>query len=247
MVTYPELVNKRVLITGAASGIGLSTVKKFVNAGSFVIAVDKNKTELNNNITEKNKNIEKIVADVACREVMDDVFKSIDGKYGGLDVVIANAGISIRHNFIDITFEEWKKVIDVNLNGVFNTVQPAARLMLRDSLGVILVMGSTNAINAHKYYADYNASKAAVILLAKTMALELAPLIRVNSVCPGYVLTPMQRAEYTDEMLDKVNLKIPLGRHADPDEIAELFAFLSSDQSRYITGQHIVIDGGETA
>jgi len=97
------------------------------------------------------------------------------------------------------------------------------------------------------YYADYNATKAGVIELTKSMALELAPKVRVCAVAPGYVLTPMQRAEYTDEMLDEVNRKIPLRRHAKPEEIAALFAFLASDDAAYTTGHVYTIDGGETA
>jgi meso-butanediol dehydrogenase / (S,S)-butanediol dehydrogenase / diacetyl reductase len=106
---------------------------------------------------------------------------------------------------------------------------------------------STNGITGHPYYADYNASKAGVILLARTMALELAPKVRVNAVCPGYVLTPMQRAEYSDEMLARVNASIPLQRHADPSEIAGLFAFLASDEGAYFTGAVLNMDGGEIA
>ena len=113
--------------------------------------------------------------------------------------------------------------------------------------GVILMTASTNGLTGHEYYADYNASKAGVVLLARTMALELAPLVRVNAVCPGYVLTPMQKAEYTPEMLEQVNATIPLGRHARPDEIAALYAFLASDEGAYFTGAVISIDGGETA
>ena len=113
--------------------------------------------------------------------------------------------------------------------------------------GVILMTASTNGFTGHENYADYNASKAGVILLARTMARELAPRIRVNAVCPGYVVTPMQRAEYTDAMLAAINAQIPLQRHAEPDEIAALFAFLASDEARYITGAAIAIDGGETA
>ena len=113
--------------------------------------------------------------------------------------------------------------------------------------GVILVTASTNALVGHPFYADYNASKAALLALVRTMALELAPHVRVNAVCPGYVLTPMQRAEYTPEMLAAVDRRLPVGRHADPDEIAALFAFLASDEATYITGAAIPIDGGETA
>jgi NAD(P)-dependent dehydrogenase (short-subunit alcohol dehydrogenase family) len=106
---------------------------------------------------------------------------------------------------------------------------------------------STNGLTGHPNYADYNASKAGVILLARTMALELAPTIRVNAVCPGYVLTPMQRAEYSDEMLAAVDASIPLGRHARPEELAGLFAFLASDEGAYFTGAVISMDGGEIA
>ncbi len=97
------------------------------------------------------------------------------------------------------------------------------------------------------FYADYNATKAGVIALTKTMAVELAPKVRVCAVAPGYVLTPMQRAEYSDAMLEEVNRKIPLRRHAEPAEIAALFAYLASDDAAYVTGQVITIDGGETA
>jgi NAD(P)-dependent dehydrogenase (short-subunit alcohol dehydrogenase family) len=113
--------------------------------------------------------------------------------------------------------------------------------------GVILVTASTNGIVGHPFYADYNASKAGVISLVRTMALELAPRIRVNAVCPGYVLTPMQEAEYSPEMLAATDAKIPIGRHARPEEIASLYAFLASDESSYLTGASISIDGGETA
>jgi meso-butanediol dehydrogenase / (S,S)-butanediol dehydrogenase / diacetyl reductase len=113
--------------------------------------------------------------------------------------------------------------------------------------GVILQTASTNGFVGQPYYADYNATKAGVIELTRTMALELAPKVRVCAVAPGYVLTPMQRAEYTDAMLDEVNRKIPLLRHARPEEIAALFAFLASDDAAYITGQVYTIDGAETA
>jgi meso-butanediol dehydrogenase/(S,S)-butanediol dehydrogenase/diacetyl reductase len=119
--------------------------------------------------------------------------------------------------------------------------------MMEKGSGVILQTASTNGLVGHPYYADYNAAKAGVIELTKSMALELAPKIRVNAIAPGYVLTPMQRAEYTDQMLDKVNQKIPMRRHAKPEEIAALFAFLASDDAVYITGHVYPIDGGETA
>jgi NAD(P)-dependent dehydrogenase (short-subunit alcohol dehydrogenase family) len=152
----------------------------------------------------------------------------------------------VRQPFLEISEADWRRVLDVNLTGVFNCAQEAARRMSAAG-GVILMTASTNGLTGHRLYADYNASKAGVILLARTMALELAPAVRVNAVCPGYVLTPMQKAEYTAEMLAEVDAEIPLGRHARPEEIAALFAFLASDESAYVTGATIAIDGGETA
>ncbi len=166
---------------------------------------------------------------------------------GGVDVLVNNAGISIRHNFLDITPEEWDKVIAVNLTGMFYVAQTAARHMLEHVGGVILQTASTNGLVGQPYYADYNATKAGVIELTKSMALELAPRIRVCAVAPGYVMTPMQRAEYTDEMFATLNAKLPLRRHAQPEEIAALFAFLASDDAQYITGHVYTIDGAETA
>ncbi len=166
---------------------------------------------------------------------------------GGVDVLINNAGISIRHKFLEITPEEWDKVIAVNLTGVFYVAQTAARHMWERGSGVILQTASTNGIMGYPYYADYNATKAGVIELTRSMALELAPRVRVCAVAPGYVLTPMQRAEYTDEMLEEVNRKIPLRRHAAPEEVAGLFAFLASDDAAYLSGHVYTIDGAETA
>ncbi len=138
-------------------------------------------------------------------------------------------------------------MLAVNLTGVFYVAQTAARHMVEHGGGVILNTASTNGIMGYRYYSDYNASKAGVIELTRSMALEFAPDIRVNAVAPGYILTPMQRAEYTDQMLEEVNRKLPLGRHGAPEEVAALFAFLASDDARYLTGQVYVIDGGETA
>jgi NAD(P)-dependent dehydrogenase (short-subunit alcohol dehydrogenase family) len=166
---------------------------------------------------------------------------------GQPDVLINNAGISIRHPFLEITTEDWVNVVNVDLNGVFFVAREAAKRMADGNGGVIINMGSTNGLVGHPFYADYNASKAGVIELTRSMAVELAPRIRVNAVCPGYVLTPMQEAEYTPEMIEAVNAKIPLRRHASPEEVAALFAFLASDEAAYITGQTVVIDGGETA
>jgi NAD(P)-dependent dehydrogenase (short-subunit alcohol dehydrogenase family) len=146
-----------------------------------------------------------------------------------------------------IDYDRWSKVLRINLDGMFLCAKAAIERMKPQQSGVILFTASTNGFAGYPYYTDYNASKSAVINLTKTIALECAPWLRINSICPGYVLTPMQKAEYTAEMFDAVNARIPMGRHADPAEIAALFAFLASSEAKYITGTTISIDGGETA
>jgi len=241
------LVNKRVLITGGASGIGKATAQRFLEEGSRVVVIDNDRAACERLREELPALSGTLIADVSEVAAVHQAFNELETVYQGLDVLINNAGISIRHSFMDITPEEWQQVIDVNLNGVFYVAQQATRRMLATGGGVIINMGSTNGLMGYPYYADYNASKAGVIELTRSMALELAPTVRVVAVCPGYVLTPMQEAEYFPEMLEAVNRKIPLGRHAQPEEVAALFAFLASEEAAYITGQHFVIDGGETA
>jgi meso-butanediol dehydrogenase/(S,S)-butanediol dehydrogenase/diacetyl reductase len=241
------LKSKRVLITGGASGIGAATAARFLEEGSKVCVLDRD-AEANKRIKNDLPTLSAAInADVTNLDLVKIAFAEAIHAMGGVDVLINNAGISIRHNFLDITPDEWDKVIAVNLTGVFYVAQTAARHMIERGSGVILQTASTNGITGYPYYADYNATKAGVIELTKSMALELAPKIRVNAVAPGYVLTPMQRAEYTDAMLEAVNQKIPLRRHARPEEIAALFAFLASDDAQYITGAIYTIDGGETA
>lgn len=241
------LQNKRVVITGGASGIGAATVARFIEEEAQVIVLDRDEAGCQSIAAAHPDLAGTLVADVADAKAVAHAFAELDERWGGLDVLINNAGISIRHNFMEITPQEWQQVLSVNLNGVFYMAQAAAQRMLAQGGGVIINMGSTNGLVGHPYYADYNASKAGVIELTRSMALELAPTVRVVAVCPGYVLTPMQEAEYTPEMMQAVNSKLPLGRHAKPAEIAALFAFLASDEAPYFTGHPIIIDGGETA
>jgi meso-butanediol dehydrogenase/(S,S)-butanediol dehydrogenase/diacetyl reductase len=246
------LKDKRVLITGGASGIGAATTARFLEEGSQVCILDRD-TKASESLRHQLPAIaEAIISDVTDLMQVEAAFAEAVRIMGGVDVLINNAGISIRHGFLEITPEEWDKTIAVNLTGVFYVAQTAARHMwerfsAERGSGVILQTASTNGIMGYPYYAGYNATKAGVIELTRSMALELAPRIRVCAVAPGYVLTPMQRAEYTDKMLDEVNQKIPLRRHAAPEEIAALFAFLASDDAAYATGHVYTIDGGETA
>lgn len=241
------LTGKRILITGGASGIGAATAARFLEEGSAVCVLDrdpKGREAIRNQLPDLAGTVD---ADVSDFQQVQSAFRDAVALMGGVDVLINNAGISIRHDFLKITTEEWDKTLAVNLTGVFYMAQTAAKHMWERGSGVILQTASTNGIVGQPYYADYNATKAGVIELTKSMALELAPKVRVCAVAPGYVLTPMQRAEYTDAMLEEVNSKIPLRRHARPEEIAALFAFLASDDAAYVTGQVYTIDGAETA
>ena len=225
------LAGKRVIITGGTSGIGAATAQRFRDEGCEVV------------ILARRSGPGVISCDVGDRTQVDAAFNHI----GEVDVVINNAGVSVRSPAADIREDQWEQVIGTNLTGAFWVAQAAARRMLIGSGGVILNTASTNALVGYRYYADYNATKAGVVALTKSLALEWAPKVRVNAVCPGYVLTPMQEAEYTPQMLEEVNSRIPLGRHATPEEMAGLFAYLASDEAAYFTGSVIVMDGGETA
>jgi meso-butanediol dehydrogenase/(S,S)-butanediol dehydrogenase/diacetyl reductase len=242
---YPELRGRRVVITGGASGIGRATVERFLAEGARVGVLDRDAAGLEV-LEREHAGVVSAAADVSDAVAVEAAFEVFDRTLGGVDVLVANAGISFRHAFSEITPEEWRRVMAVNLDGVFHVTRSAFQRMQRQGSGLILMTASTNGFRGHPFYADYNASKAGVIQLMRTVAAEGAPAIRANAVCPGYVLTPMQRREYTDAMLEEVNRSLPLGRHAEPEEVAALFCFLASDDARYLTGQCFTIDGGET-
>ncbi|MCB5179017.1 SDR family NAD(P)-dependent oxidoreductase [Streptomyces antimicrobicus] len=250
---------RTIVVSGGSSGIGRATALRFARAGDRVISLD---------VTEPPRpsgsdgELSWIHCDVADWTAVDDALARVHRDHG-LDVVIANAGISVRHGVLDITEEAARRVVDVNLLGTLGLWRSAARLMTGGrggsgdgsgsgsgkggGGGVLLATASVNGRRGYPYYADYNATKAGVIALTQTFALELSPDIRVACVSPGAVLTPMQLAEYTDAMLDDVNARIPAGRHASPEEIAAAFHYLASPEAAFLTGQELVIDGGETA
>jgi NAD(P)-dependent dehydrogenase (short-subunit alcohol dehydrogenase family) len=243
---YDDLKNKRVLVTGGASGIGYATALRFVNEGCRVVILDNDPTALDVARSELPSLAGGVCADVSTPEDVEVAFKQLDEIMGGIDILVSNAGISVRKPFVETDYEQWSKVLRVNLDGMFLCARAAIERMKPQKSGIILFTASTNGYEGYPLYADYNASKAAVINLTKTIAMECAPWLRINSVNPGYTLTPMQKAEYTPEMMDAVNAQIPMGRHADPSEIAALFAFLASSEAQYITGTAITCDGGES-
>ena len=172
------LEDKRVLVTGGASGIGAAIALRFMEEGARVVVLDRDEQFLNTFQSQHPEARGAILADVSAPAQVARAFETLDELVAGLDVLINNAGISIRHKFMDIKPEEWRAVMDVNLNGIFYIAQEAARRMLAGDGGVILNMGSTNGLMGYHYYADYNASKAGVIELTRSLALELAPKVR---------------------------------------------------------------------
>lgn len=243
---YPSLEKKRVVVTGGASGIGRATVERFRAEGASVFVIDRDEVALEEMKTSGMVE-HGFVADVGDARSVAAAFDAVERELDGLDVLVANAGVSFRTPFRELDEAQWRRLMATNLDGPFFCARRAAQSLSRREGGVILFTASTNALAAHPFYADYNASKAALLLLMRTMARELAPKVRVNAVSPGYVLTPMQLAEYTPAMLAEVDAKLPLNRHAQPAEVAALFAFLASSEASYITGQNVIIDGGECA
>jgi 3-oxoacyl-[acyl-carrier protein] reductase len=187
----------------------------------------------------------------------DDVMRLTDSAceaLGGIDVLINNAGIAWREPFLRITPAHWDRVMAVNLRGMFLVAQAVARVLVdQGSGGVIVNMSSTNGLGGEADYAHYNASKGGVLLLTRTMAVELGRYgIRVNALCPGYIATPLNAAISADLGEDEfagryADHNIPLGRPGQSSEVAAAYAFLASDDASFITGAEIVIDGGQLA
>jgi NAD(P)-dependent dehydrogenase (short-subunit alcohol dehydrogenase family) len=250
------LRDKRVLISGGSSGIGLATAQRFLEEGArvFLCGVDPGQVDAAVAGLGQFGAVSGIRADVAQEEDVGRLVGSACQAMGGIDVVINNAGIAWREPFLDITPAHWDRVIEVNLRGMFLVAQAAARVLVdQDRGGAIVNMSSTNGLGGEADYAHYNASKGGVLLLTKTMAVELGPhRIRVNAVCPGYIETPLNAAisaglggtgfagEYASD-------HIPLGRAGQSSEVAAVYAFLASDDASFMTGAEIVIDGGQLA
>lgn len=235
------LENKKVLITGAASGIGRASAARFYEEGSHLCLVDLpplKETELEHQFKDRMTYIQ---ADVTKEEDLQKIQSWING---GIDVLINNAGITKDSTIQKMTPGQWNDVINVNLTAVFRISQMAAIKMKEQQNGVILNAASVVAHNGNFGQANYVATKAGVIGLSKTLAKELGKSqIRVNAVAPGFIATPMVK-NMPEKVIQMMEEKVPLKRLGLPEEIAAIYAFLASDDARYITGACINVDGG---
>ena len=241
-----RLKGKVALITGGGSGIGEATVLKFSEEGAKVVINDVDADNANNVAKKvKSKGGEALVciADVCKKSDVENMIKQTLKQFGKLDILVNNAGIN-RDSFVKkMSEEQWDKVIDINLKGTFLCAQAALVPMMEQKSGRIINTASIGALG-NLGQANYSASKAGVIGLTKTLALEGARYnINVNCVSPGATNTAMT-AGIPPEIAQKVTGKIPLGRFAEPEEIANAHLFLASEESNYITGQVIFVDGG---
>lgn len=242
---------KNILITGGARGIGFEIARQFANEGAAVSIFDNN----SENLVKAKEQLLKIAdivnifdVDVSNQQQVIDAVQNVEEK-GAIDVLINNAGIANETPFLNITAEEWRRIIDINLTGMFFVAQAVCKNMALRKKGVVVNMASKNGLDGEFGYAHYNASKAGIIMLTKTMALELAHVgIRVNAVCPGYIQTPMSMEidskEFAEQFADRY---IPMSRTGKVEEVAPAFLFLASEESSFMTGQILVLDGGQLA
>ena len=174
------------------------------------------------------------------------MLEAAHAELAGIDILVATPGISVPEAFLELGLASWTEHIEVNLTSMFVICQAVARGMAEAGRGVILLTSSTNGLVGEELYAHYNASKGGVTLLTKSMAIELGPLgIRVNAVCPGYIVTPMALSTDTPEFMAAYAEKLPLRHLGTADDVAGAFAFLASDDAAFITGETLVIDGGQ--
>lgn len=247
------LEGKGVLISGGSSGIGRAAARRFLEEGSRVFIGGVEAEDVAATLDELGAlgEIGGLAGDVSLEP---DVAALIDGAQdvlGRIDVLINNAGIATKETFLEITPQTWDRTLAVNLRGMFLVAQSGAGAMLsrEPGGGVIVNMASTNALGGEPDFAHYNASKGGVLQLTRTMAVELGPKgIRVNCLCPGFIDTPLnERLATPVEMAAYSRDRIPLGRAGRADEVAAAYAFLASDESSFVHGEALVIDGGQLA
>jgi sorbose reductase len=246
-----ELHGKKALVTGASSGIGKQVALAYAQAGAAVAIAARHPAplqELAAEIAAGGGTAVPIVCDVTEPELVSTMLNRVDDEFGGLDIAVCNAGIISLNSLLDMPLEDFQRIQNTNVNGVFLTAQAAARAMVAGNRGGTIITTASmsgHIINTPQQVGHYCASKAAVIHLTKAMAMEFAPHnIRVNSVSPGYILTEL--VEPLSEYHALWEPKVPLGRLGRPEELIGIYLYLASDASSYMTGSDLVIDGGYT-
>jgi NAD(P)-dependent dehydrogenase (short-subunit alcohol dehydrogenase family) len=247
------LSGKAAIVTGGANGIGLAIAEHFLGDGARVIIADIDQDRGDKAVRDLSKlgEIKFCKADVGNRADVDNLLIAAIGAFGGIDILVNNAGIVHAADFLDISEEEFDRVLRVNLKGSFLTGQAVARHMVErvkagGKPGAIVNMSSVNAVFAIANQVPYSVSKGGINQLTKVMALGLAPHgIRVNAIGPGSIMTEMLASVNADPAAkNRILSRTPLGRIGEPAEIASIAAFLASDGASYITGQTIYADGG---
>lgn len=240
------LKNKTAVVTGGTRGIGLAIVKKYLENGANVAVAGSRKETVDKalaELTEYGDRVMGIWPDLCDPEAVADAFASVKERYGSLDILANNAGVSSRTSLYDYTIEEFSKIVDINLKGVFVCSQAAARIMKAQGGGVIINTSSMVAEYGQPAGCGYPATKFAVNGLTRSLARELAKdHIRVNAVAPGVTKTDMVAA-LPQEMVERISAGIPLGRVGEPVDIANAYLFLASDMASYVTGVTLRVDG----
>ena len=238
-----NLKNKKILITGATGGIGNSLVEKFYNLGSEVLATGTNEEKLNS-LKKKFNNIHITPFKLQDHKKIEEFIDEVDKKLDGLEVLINNAGITQDNISIRLTEENWKKVIDINLNSTFLMCKFSIKKMLKKKYGKIVNITSIVGHTGNLGQANYAASKAGIIGFSKSLAIEYAKKnININCVSPGFIQTEMTN-KINDDFKKMLINKIPSGDLGTGEDVSNCVAFLASDSSKYITGETIHVNGG---
>jgi 3-oxoacyl-[acyl-carrier protein] reductase len=242
-----RLPGKVSIVTGAAQGIGLATSLKFAREGAIVIVCDVKQAAVDEAVVQCRAlgvQAEGFVMDVTQREMVDAVVAKTVAQFGRIDVLVNNAGITMDARLQKMTFEQFDRVIDVNLRGVFHCTQSVADTMVKQGSGAILNASSVVGIYGNFGQTNYAATKFGVIGFTKTWSRELGPKgVRVNAVAPGFIATPIL-STIPEKVINEMSQRVPLGRLGQPEEIANTYAFLASDEASYINGAVIEVSGG---
>lgn len=234
------------VVTGSTRGIGRAIAERFVAEGARVVVNSRSAESAEAAALEIGGETVGVGADVSSAA---DAQRMVDGAleaFGGLDVMVCNAGIAMPRDSLEISEDDWRRTLDVDLTGVFFCAQRAARVMLERGKGAVVTISSLQAFAPLARRAAYAAAKGGVVAMTRSLAAEWAPHVRVNSVAPGYVATAMVRELVAQGRVDPeaVSRRTPFARMAEPAEIASAVLFLASDEASFITGETIMVDGG---